>query len=159
YSDLLNTTTLPTKEQTLATGIAAQVRRTRTLVASLLTFVRQAPAHMSAVDVNSVLQTGLRLLAPQLDFHEARFHLDLSSPLPAVYGQSKQLLHVFLHRSRQIGGHIDPESKSNLRVQTRHENDTVAIEFSSDLAGSSVQYQPLQSSIPGSLPSTLSLGA
>src|SRR2546426_10619659 len=63
YSDLLSASALPPQEQTLAARIAAQVRRTRTLVASLLTFVRQAPARMSAVDLNSILQTAMRLLA------------------------------------------------------------------------------------------------
>src|ERR1019366_508244 len=49
-----------------AAQIGEQVRRTTTLVANLLTFARQAPAQLAAVDINSVLQTGVRLLAPQL---------------------------------------------------------------------------------------------
>src|SRR5258705_2685253 len=51
YSDLLSASEMPPQEQTVAATIAAQVRRTRTLFASLLTFVRQAPANLPAVDV------------------------------------------------------------------------------------------------------------
>jgi two-component system NtrC family sensor kinase len=64
YSDLLSASEMPPQEQSVAATIAAQVRRTRTLVASLLTFVRQAPAKMAAVDVNSILQTAIRVFAP-----------------------------------------------------------------------------------------------
>ena len=62
YSDLLNASTLPKDEQLHAAQIGEQVRRTTTLVASLLTFARQAPARLAAVDINSVLQTAIRLL-------------------------------------------------------------------------------------------------
>src|ERR1035437_9239234 len=50
YSDLLSASTLPPEEQLQAAQIGEQVRRTRTLVASLLTFARQAPARLAAVD-------------------------------------------------------------------------------------------------------------
>jgi signal transduction histidine kinase len=159
YSDLLSATTLPPQEQGLATRIAAQVRRTRTLVASLLTFVRPTPAHMSAVDVNSVLQTGIRLLAPQLEVQATNFHLDLGSALPPVFADSNQLLHVCLHLAGQISSRLSPEQNCGLRVQTRHEGRVVAINFSADALSSSASYQPLPDPASGAQPSTLSLGA
>ncbi len=159
YSDLLNASALPPQEQSLAAGIAAQVRRTRTLVASLLTFVRQAPARMSAVDVNSILQTAMRSLAPQLEVQAAGFHLELGSALPPVLADSNQLLHVFLHLAGQIGARSHAEQNSGLRVQTRHAGYVVGIDFSSDAPASSTPYQPLQDSERGAQPSTLSLGA
>jgi hypothetical protein len=67
YSELLSACTLPPEEQLQAAQIGEQVRRTTALVASLLTFARQAPAQLAAVDINSVMQTAVRLLAPQLD--------------------------------------------------------------------------------------------
>lgn len=159
YSDLLSASALPPQEQTLAARIAAQVRRTRTLVASLLTFVRQAPARMFAVDLNSILQTAMRLLAPQLEVQATDFHLDLGSALPSVLADSNQLLHVCLHLAGQIGALPHPEGDSGVHIRTRHEGYIVTIEFSSDAPSSSTSYQPLQGSEKGTQPSTLSLGA
>ena len=65
YSDLLSASNLPPEEELQAAQMGEQVRRTTTLVASLLTFARQAPARLSAVDINSVLQTTVRLLGPE----------------------------------------------------------------------------------------------
>jgi two-component system NtrC family sensor kinase len=158
YSDLLSASEMPPQEQNLAARIAAQVRRTRTLVASLLTFVRQAPARMSAIDVNSVLQTAMRLLAPQLDVEAAAFQLDLGSGMPPVLADSNQLLHVCLHLAGQIGALPHPEDDSGVHIRTRHDGYAVSIEFSSSAASSS-QYEPLLDSGKASQNSTLSLGA
>jgi signal transduction histidine kinase len=159
YSDLLSASEMPPQERTLAARIAAQVRRTRTLVASLLTFVRQAPARMSAVDANSILQTAMRLLGPQLDVEATDFHLDLGSALPPILADSNQLLHVFLHLSGQISALPHPEQDSGVYIRTRHEGYAVSIEFSSEMPPSSTSFQLLQNLGSGVQPSTLSLGA
>jgi signal transduction histidine kinase len=159
YSDLLSASALPPQEESLATRIAAQVRRTRTLVASLLTFVRQAPARMAAVDVNSILQTAVRLLAPQLEVQAPGFHLELGSALPPVLADSNQLLHVFLHLAGQIGARSHSEEDSGLHIQTHHAGYVVAIDFTADTPTSASSYQPLQNSESGPQPSSLSLGA
>jgi two-component system NtrC family sensor kinase len=159
YSDLLSASDLPLQEQNLAARIAAQVRRTRTLVASLLTFVRQAPARLSAMDVNSLLQTAMRLLAPQLDVETNDLHLDLGPALPPVLADSNQLLHVCLHLAGQIATLPHSEHDSGVHIRTRQEGPIVSIEFSQDTPSSSHSYQSLQDSEKGTQPSTLSLGA
>lgn len=158
YSDLLSASALPLQEKNLSARIAAQVRRTRTLVASLLTFVRQAPARMSAVDVNSVLHTAKRLLAPPLEGQPTGFHIELGSALPPVLADSNQLLHVCLHLAGQIGARPHSEQDSGLQVRTRHEGYVVSIEFSSNPPSSLTPYHPLQDSGSGAQP-TLALGA
>ncbi len=158
YSDLLSASDLPQQEQNLAGRIAAEVRRTRTLVASLLTFVRQAPARMTAMDVNSILQTAMRLLAPQLEMQTSDFHLDLGAALPTVLADSNQLLHVFLHLAGQIGTRSHPE-RSRLHVQTSHEGYFVSIDFTADAPSTSNSYHALQGTESGVHRPTLSLGA
>ncbi|HWZ81114.1 MAG TPA: histidine kinase dimerization/phospho-acceptor domain-containing protein [Terriglobales bacterium] len=159
YSDLLSATTMPEQEQGLAARIAAHVRRTRTLVASLLTFVRQAPAKMAAVDVNSILLTAMRLLAPQLEVDANDFHTDLGPVLPPVLADSNQLLHVFLHLAGQIGNRAHAESYGRLHIQTRHEGYFVTIDFEMDESSAARSFEPLQNAETGALRSTLSLGA
>ena len=83
YSDLLSASTLAPQEQHQAELIGEQVRRTTSLVASLLTFARPSPANLTAVDVNSVLQTAMRLLAPQLEAGAGSMRLDLA-PAPSA---------------------------------------------------------------------------
>jgi hypothetical protein len=159
YSDLLNTSDMPPLEQSLAARIAAQVRRTRTLVASLLTFVRQSPARMSAMDVNSILQTALRLLSPQIETQANQVHTELGAALPSVLADSNQLLHVFLHLAGQIGTGSHPDQKPDLHIRTRHEGYFVTVDFAADAPSASNSYQPLQNSEGGQHRPTLSLGA
>lgn len=159
YSDLLSASEMAPQEQSLAARIAAQVRRTRTLVASLLTFVRQAPAKMSAVDVNSILHTAVRLLAPQVEVQATSFRLELGTALPPVLADSNQLLHVFLHLAGQITNHSPADESLGLHVRTQHEGYFVCVDFTSAADSSSPSYQPLQDAEKGVQRSTLSLGA
>jgi C4-dicarboxylate-specific signal transduction histidine kinase len=66
-------------------------------VASLLTFASQAPAKLAGVDVNSVLQTAVRLLTPQLEAKSTSMRVELAPMLPPVLADSNQILHVCMH--------------------------------------------------------------
>jgi signal transduction histidine kinase len=160
YSDLLSASHLPAAEQEQAAKVGEQVRRTKTLVASLLTFARQAPAKLAAVDPNSLLQTAMRLLAPQLEAQGITTRLELGPSLPQVLADSNQLLHVCRHLAGQIGGQFDSETHSALLVRTSQEADSVIIEF---LTGVPSMHRPacdvLLTSEGTNKPSTLSLSA
>ncbi|MBI3474932.1 MAG: hypothetical protein HY010_04320 [Acidobacteria bacterium] len=159
YSDLLSASELPALEKGVADRVAAQVRRTRTLVASLLTFVRQAPAKLAAVDVNSILQTAIRLLAPQIELEPKDFNADLGEALPPVLADSNQLLHVFLHLAGQIGVRAQAEPSSSLRIQTQEDGPWVSITFTADASAAAIPYEPLENLERGVTRPTLSLGA
>jgi len=172
YSELLSASTLPPEEQLQAAQIGEQVRRTTTLVASLLTFARQAPAQLATVDINSVLQTAVRLLAPKLETDASSIYLELSPSLPLVLADSNQILHVCMHLAGQIRGRLNRETHSTLFVRTHSDGDLVRVDFSSydasagrsgDSAGDSAS-PPLSFASPltsegANKPSTLSLSA
>jgi len=130
YSDLLNVSTLPPQEQSNAAQIGEQVRRTTTLVASLLTFARQTPARFAAVNINSVLQTTVLLLAPQLEAEGNSVRLDLAVSLPPVLADSNQILHVCMHLAGQINARLKSEARSTLMVHTHSEDSLVMVDFS-----------------------------
>lgn len=130
YSDLLSASPLPPQEKRLAARIGEQVRTTKTLVASLLTFARPAPAKMCALDLNSILQTVLRVLQPQLEAQTISKHMELGMPLPPVLADPNQILHVCLHLAGQAGSRLNLQANRALHVQTRAEKDTVVVEFS-----------------------------
>lgn len=164
YSDLLSASTLAPQEQFQAGQIGEQVRRTTTLVASLLTFARQAPAQLAAVDVNSVLQTAVRLLGPQMEAEASSIRLELAPVLPPVLADSNQILHVCLHLAGQIGAQLPREAHSTLFVRTHSQGDFVLVDFSSyDPSGDSSpqphSFQPVLNSEDGDKPVTLSLSA
>ncbi len=160
YSDLLSASSLPHHEQLQAAQIGEQVRRTTTLVASLLTFARQAPARLSAVDINSVLQTGARLLAPQLEAEASVIRLDLATPLPLVLADSNQILHVCMHLAGQVRARVNRETHPTLYVRTRGQGELVMIDFSADETSlPTPAFSSPLSSEGANKPSTLSLSA
>ncbi|HKC00400.1 MAG TPA: histidine kinase dimerization/phospho-acceptor domain-containing protein [Terriglobales bacterium] len=163
YSDLLSASNLPPQEQLQAAQIGEQVRRTTTLVASLLTFARQAPARFAAVEVNSVLQTAVRLLAPQLEAEAISSRLDLAPSLPFVLADSNQILHVCMHLAGQICADLNRDEHSILFVRTHRQGDLVLVDFSSydpgDPSSQPPSYPSLLSSEGRNKPSTLSLSA
>jgi nitrogen-specific signal transduction histidine kinase len=168
YSDLLSASNLPPDEQRQAVQIGEEVRRTTSLVASLLTFARQAPARLAAVDINSVLQTAVRLLTPQIDAAGTSVRLELAPSIPLVLADANQILHVCIHLAGQISTPLNREGHCVLVVRTQHHDDLVLINFSSDFSAyedrpSDPSSQPLSSpwdsSEEGNKPLTLSLNA
>jgi len=160
YSDLLSASSLPPQEQIQAAKIGEQVRRTTTLVSSLLTFARQAPARLAAVDINSVLQTTVRLLAPQMEAEAISIRLELTPSLPQVLADSNQILHVCMHLAGQISVRLDRETNSALFIRTHSQGNLVLIDFSADDPSSQPSSYALPLNSEGeNKPSTLSLSA
>ncbi len=170
YSDLLNVSTLPPQEQSHAAQIGEQVRRTTTLVASLLTFARQTPARFAAVNINSVLQTTVLLLAPQLEAEGNSVRLELAPSLPPVLADSNQILHVCMHLAGQINARLKHGTNSTLMVHTHSQDNVVVVDFSAcdpasggrssgDMSSQPQSYFSPLSSEGENKPSTLSLSA
>ena len=125
YSDILNSSSLPSHEQRMAARIAEQVRRTKTLVASLLTFAHESPVRTTMLDPNSVLRTALRLIQPQLDAESIHLELALSSTFPPIMADSNQLLHVCLHLAAQVTSEMSGEKDPKLHVTSRRESKSI----------------------------------
>jgi signal transduction histidine kinase len=127
YSDLLMSTSLSPEQQGLAETIGHHVRRTRALVASLLSFAKQGPAAMAPVDLKTVLRTAIKLSEPVWQALKIEVRTDLQPNLPAVMGDSNQLLQVCvqilnnaLHAADESGGRI-------LNVAVDHKNGAAII--------------------------------
>jgi hypothetical protein len=164
YSELLSASNLPPEEQLQAGQIGEQVRRTTTLVASLLTFARQAPARLAAIDINSVLQTAMRLLAPQLEAENSSVRFELAPSLPSVLADSNQILHVCIHLAGQVSVRANRETNSTLFVRTQSKGKFVLVDFCAYDSSSDPSLQPLVFSLAlnsegMNKPSTLSLSA
>jgi signal transduction histidine kinase len=96
YSDLLQSTQLTAEQQPLAAKIGQYVRRAKSLVASLISFARQAPAPKTPLDLNTLARTAVKLTQPQWEALEIEVRTQFDGALPRVLGDSNQLLQVCL---------------------------------------------------------------
>ena len=96
YSDLLSSTPLSADQQSLATKIGQNVRRTKSLVASLISFARQGPAPKTTIDLNTLARTAIKLTQPQWQTLNVEVRGEFDLQLPKVMGDSNQLLQVCL---------------------------------------------------------------
>ncbi len=134
YSDLLAATALNGDQRALMQKIDQQVRRTRTLVSSLLSFAKQVPAEKTLVDINALVQTAVKLCLPQSRGPNVQVQTDFERELPRVLGDSNQLLQVCLHVTNNAL-HAMTETGGTLRVSARLQDASVVLEFSDDGPG------------------------
>lgn len=118
YADLLTATPLNDEQRALADKIGAQVRRTRALVASLLSFAKQMPSEKSRIDVNALCQTTVKLLQPQSRSRNVELQLELGTSLSPVTGDSNQLLQVCLHVVTNALQALDEVGGGTVKVST-----------------------------------------
>ncbi len=134
YSDLLAATSLTGEQRTLAEKISHQVRRTKSLVSSLISFAKQPPSEKALLDVNALAQTAVKLSQPQLSARNIQVHADLAHNLPHILGDSNQLLQVCLHITNNALQAM-AEKGGLLSVGTRRQDNFVVLEFSDEGPG------------------------
>src|ERR1700733_14454904 len=134
YTDLLSATELGSEQRILMHKIEQQVRRTRTLVSSLLSFAKQVPAEKTLVDINALVQTAVKLCLPQSHGPHVQVQTNFTKELPRVLGDSNQLLQVCLHITNNAL-HALADQGGTLTVAARLENATVVVEFVDDGPG------------------------
>ena len=134
YTDLLAATELGSEQRLLMQKIEQQVRRTRTLVSSLLSFAKQVPAEKTLVDINALVQTAVKLCLPQSCAPNVQVHTNFARELPHVLGDSNQLLQVCLHITNNAL-HALTDQGGILTVSASVHNASVVVEFSDDGPG------------------------
>ena len=124
YSDMLLSTPLTDDQRPLAAKIGQYVRRTKSLVASLISFARQAPAPKSPLDLNTLARTAVKLTQSQWEALGIEVRTQFDPALAKVLGDSNQLLQVCLqlvasclHVLSERGGRVLTVSTVG---QTRH---------------------------------------
>ncbi|MGE5736469.1 MAG: sensor histidine kinase [Acidobacteriota bacterium] len=129
YTDLLAASNLDPEQRQLTDKIGQQVRRTRVLVASLLSFAKQVPGKKAPLDLTALVQTVTKLSQPQLRTRRIELHTELASNLPPILGDSNQLLQVCLHIISNSVHALEEKPSAELSVFTRLEGTDVILEF------------------------------
>lgn len=135
YSDLMSATELSEQQRSLADKIGQQVRRTKSLVGSLLSFARQMPGARTPIDLSSLAQTAIKLVQPQLRSHKVELQADLAADLPPILGDSNQLLQACIHIVTNAVQALDEVGSGILRICTRQDGPSVVLEFADNGPG------------------------
>jgi signal transduction histidine kinase len=135
YADLLASSPLNDEQRSLADKIGQQARRTKALVASLLSFARQAPGEKAPVDMSALAQTSVRLFQQQWRARKIEVRTRLTTDLPVVRGDSNQLLQVFIHISNNAMHALEETGGGVFTIVTERQGDRIVVEFSDNGPG------------------------
>ncbi len=134
FSDLLvDDASIPEKARTTAAKIRDQARRTKTLVANLLSFARQAPSERTLLDINTVVTNAAQLRGLDLK-GSTSIELRLESVLPGVRGDGNQLMQVFFNIISNAIDAMEPAG-GVLTIKTQRDRSHVVVLFSDTGSG------------------------
>jgi two-component system NtrC family sensor kinase len=148
YSDMLMSTTLTEEQRPLAAKIGLYVRRTKSLVASLISFARQSPGAKGPIDLNTLARTAVKLTQPQWEALEIEVRMQFDPNLPKVLGDSNQLLHVCLQLVANCV-HVLSSGGKVLTVSTERKKNISVLQIATEpIAGNSSPTQASSSVDP-----------
>jgi two-component system NtrC family sensor kinase len=130
YSDLLLGTSLTGEQNDLAEKIGQHIRRTRSLVASLLSFAKQGPAALAPVDLTTLLRTAVKLSQPQWQALRIDVRTEFPEELVVVLGDSNQLLQVCVQLINDALHVIDQYGNRTLSVVMTSQDGIAVIRIS-----------------------------
>jgi len=122
YSELLAAYKPEGEQAAVVEKIAQQARRTRDLVADLLSFSQQNPSEKVLVDVSGLLQRALQMHDADAHARNIRIESALAAPLPRIWGNTNQLLQAFIHLTENAMDALSDVGGGVLRVKALQDN-------------------------------------
>jgi signal transduction histidine kinase len=159
YSDLLLNTPLDPHQHELAARIGQHVRRTKSLVASLLSFAKQGPATMAPVDLNTLLRTAVKLSQPQWKTLNIEVDTSLKPDLPRVMGDSNQLLQVCVQILNSAIHSADHQNSRTLTVAAEYKDGLAIVQIFDGVSAASATARRTENEAPAPSISSLGLSA
>ncbi len=132
YSDMLLSTALTAEQRPFAAKIGQHVRRTKSLVASLISFARQSPAPKGPIDLNTLARTAVKLTQPQCEALEIDIRTQFDPALPKVLGDSNQLLQVCLQLVANCLQVLSEHGGRILTVSTERQANTSVLQIATE---------------------------
>ena len=113
------------------------------IIRHLKDFSRKSTGEYQEVDVNAVIQSSFALLTEQLRLHNIEVRLNLGHTMPKVWGDSIQLIQVFVNIITNARDALDEVGGGSLVVRSGsgHEN-TVEVSFEDNGPGISPEILP-----------------
>lgn len=113
--------------------ISEQIQRITQVTRDMMDFARVRPAAKSAVDINALIETSLRLASFDKAFQKLKLVKDLAENLPKVFADGDQLQQVFLNLLLNARDAM-PEG-GNLNISTSNGENELQIEISDNGTG------------------------
>ena len=135
YSEILAESGTTSEQRTLAAKIALQVKRTRGLISSLLSFAKQIQGEKMLVDINTVAQTAVKLCQPQFSTHKIEVQMNLATEIPQVWADPNQLLQVCLHIASNALNALEEVGGGIFALKSYPRDERVVLEFSDNGPG------------------------
>jgi len=131
YSEILTAAAgLSPAQSSMAEKIGQQARRTRDLVADLLSFAQQSPSDKGPVDIGSLLNRALQMQEVPIRGKNIRVECIVRPTLPRVHGNANQLLQTFLHIVENAIDALEEVGGGVLSVTATGEDNSVVVQFS-----------------------------
>jgi signal transduction histidine kinase len=136
YSDLLeHSATLGSDQVGMIQKIGQQARRTRDLVAGLLSFAQQTPGEKKLLDIGSLLHRALQMELLRMESRGIRVECRIAADLPRIWGNSNQLFQCAIAVISNAIDALEEVGGGNFTLTARREGDDVVVEFSDSGAG------------------------
>ena len=113
--------------------ISTQITRITQVTKDMMDFARVRPAAKSAVDINEILRTSLRLASFDKSFQKLKQQNNLEENLPKVFADSDQLQQVFLNLF--LNARDAMPDGGTLSINTSQNNGEVQIEIADNGIG------------------------
>jgi len=131
YSEILTAASeLSPAQASMAEKIGQQARRTRDLVADLLSFAQQSPSDKGPVDIGSLVNRALQMQEVPIRGKNIRVECTVQPALPRVHGNANQLLQTFLHIVENAIDALEEVGGGVLSVTATVEDNSVIVQFS-----------------------------
>jgi len=110
--------------------IVNQARRTRDLVASLLSFAQQAPGDKTRVELDVLLSRAKQMLEARRQGGKIQARLSISAGFPPVHGNANQLFQACIEIIENAMDALDESGGGVLDISAERQNDEVVLQFS-----------------------------
>src|SRR6201993_1890239 len=117
-------------QNALLRKIVNQARRTRDLVANLLSFARQAPGEKIVVDLTLLLNRAAQLMESRRGSGEIRVRMAIAKDCPPVRGNANQLFQVCVEIIENAMDALDESGGGVLEISAQRQDVDVVLQFS-----------------------------
>ena len=121
---------LTDEQKALLRKIVNQARRTRDLVANLLSFARQAPGEKIVVDLALLLTRATQLMESRRQSGKIKVQMSIGEHFPAVRGNANQLFQVCVEIIENAMDAMAESGGGVLEISAQHQHGDAVLQFS-----------------------------
>ena len=131
YSEQLWSKEKLTDEQnSMVRKIVNQARRTRDLVANLLSFAQQAPGEKTIVDLSILLNRAIQMMEARRQAGKIRIQTTISKGVPPVRANANQIFQAFVEIIENALDALEESGGGRLEITAQQQGEDVILQFS-----------------------------